>query len=58
MDRPTLSRRRRALEKASGGPVHVISAATGQGLTEVLRAALVPIDTARAVPVEPQPWRP
>jgi GTP-binding protein len=58
VDRPTLSRRRRALEKASGGPVTVISGATGQGLTEVLRAALAAIDTARALPMEPEPWRP
>ena len=30
--------RRRALEKASGGPVHVISGVSGKGLPEVLRA--------------------
>jgi GTP-binding protein len=58
VDRATLSRRRRALEKASGGPVHVISGVTGQGLTAVLRAALAAIDAARAVPEEVQPWRP
>jgi GTP-binding protein len=58
VDRATLSRRRRALEKASGGPVHVISGVTGQGLTAVLRTALAAIDTARAVPEEPAPWRP
>ena len=33
-----IASRRRALEKASGGPVFVISAATGAGVKEVLRA--------------------
>ncbi|MFN3641771.1 MAG: GTPase ObgE [Gemmobacter sp.] len=58
VDRPTLTRRRRALEKAAGGPVHVVSGVTGQGLTEVLRAAMAEIDRARALPVEDVPWRP
>ncbi|MFN6978003.1 MAG: GTPase ObgE [Gemmobacter sp.] len=58
VDRPTLTRRRRALEKATGGPVLVVSGVTGQGLTEVLRAAMAEIDRARAVPVEGVPWRP
>jgi GTP-binding protein len=58
VDRATLSRRRRALEKASGGSVHVISGVTGHGLTAVLRAVLAAIDAARAVPEEVQPWRP
>jgi GTP-binding protein len=58
LDAKTLSTRRRALEKAAGGPVHVISGATGKGLTDVLRALLEEIDTARRVPEEPQAWRP
>jgi GTP-binding protein len=58
LDAKTLSTRRRALEKVAGGPVHVISGATGKGLTDVLRALLEEIDTARRVPEEPQAWRP
>jgi GTP-binding protein len=38
MDAKQISDRRRALEKASGGPVHVISGVAGKGLPEVLRA--------------------
>jgi GTP-binding protein len=37
MDARQISDRRRALEKASGGPVHVISGVSGKGLPEVLR---------------------
>jgi GTP-binding protein len=47
LDARTLSSRRRSLEKASGGPVHVISAAAGTGMTEVLRALLAEIRRAR-----------
>jgi len=38
MDTKQISDRRRALEKASGGPVHVISGVAGKGIPEVLRA--------------------
>ncbi len=38
MDAKQISDRRRALEKASGGEVHVISGVSGKGLPEVLRA--------------------
>ena len=38
MDAKQVSDRRRALEKASGGPVHVISGVAGKGISEVLRA--------------------
>jgi GTP-binding protein len=58
LDTKTLGTRRRALEKASGGPVQVVSGATGKGLTEVLRNLLEAIDAARSVPEEPQAWRP
>ena len=37
MDAKQISDRRRALEKASGGPVHVISGVAGRGIPEVLR---------------------
>jgi len=37
MDAKQISDRRRALEKASGGPVHVISGVAGRGIPDVLR---------------------
>jgi GTP-binding protein len=57
LDAKTLGTRRRALEKASGGPVHVISGAAGRGLTEVLRALMAEIRGAAPV-AEAEPWRP
>jgi len=58
LDARTLSSRRKALEKASGGPVHVISGVSGQGLTEVLRALYAEITDARAQVPEVMPWQP
>ncbi|MCA3508848.1 MAG: GTPase ObgE [Rhodobacter sp.] len=58
LDARTLSTRRKALEKASGGPVHVISGVSGQGLTEVLRALYAEITGARAQVPEVMPWQP
>jgi GTP-binding protein len=58
LDARTLSTRRRALEKASGGPVFVISGVSGQGLTEVLRALYAGITGARAEVPEDMPWQP
>ena len=50
--------RRRALEKASGGPVFLISGVSGQGLPDVLRALYAEIIGGRAVVVEDAPWQP
>jgi GTP-binding protein len=58
LDARTLSTRRRALEKASGGPVLVMSGVSGQGLTEVLRALYAAITGARAEVPEDMPWQP
>ncbi|MDR5653655.1 GTPase ObgE [Ruixingdingia sedimenti] len=58
LDAKTLSTRRRALEKASGGQVFVLSAATGKGVTEVLRALWAEIRDERAEPEEDAPWQP
>ncbi|MCA3440336.1 MAG: GTPase ObgE [Rhodobacter sp.] len=58
LDARTLSSRRKALEKASGGPVHVISGVSGQGLTEVLRALYAEITGAKAQVPEDMPWQP
>jgi GTPase len=49
--------RRRALEKASGGDVHVISGVSGKGLPEVLRAIYATIH-AEAPQKEQGPWQP
>ena len=58
LDRDTLGRRRRALEKASGGPVLVMSGAARQGLEPVLRALWSEIAAARAGQPEAAPWQP
>jgi GTP-binding protein len=59
VDRPTLSRRRRALQKASGGPVLVMSGATGQGVTDVLRSLFAQVAATRApAEAEAPAWRP
>ncbi|MDX5356824.1 MAG: GTPase ObgE [Rhodobacterales bacterium] len=59
LDSKTLSTRRRALEKASGGKVYAISGAAGLGLQEVLRALMSEIEARRA-PAEKDrgQWRP
>lgn len=57
LDAKTLSNRRRSLEKASGGPVMIVSGATGQGVQEVLRALWTEI-AGEAEETEEGPWRP
>ena len=44
MEPRQISDRRRALEKASGGPVHVLSGVSGRGVQEVLRALYATIE--------------
>ncbi|VDC30269.1 GTPase ObgE [Pseudogemmobacter humi] len=58
MDAKQISDRRRALEKASGGPVHVISGAAGKGIPEVLRALMVEIRGTGGEQEEGGPWQP
>lgn len=58
LDAKTLSSRKRALEKASGGPVFLISGATGKGVQDVLRALHRDIVEARTEVVEDAPWQP
>ncbi len=64
LDAATRGRRRRALEKAAGGPVFEVSGAARQGLEPVLRALLAEIDAARAeaapgrAEAARQPWQP
>jgi GTPase len=58
LDAKTLGTRRRALEKASGGPVLVVSGASGQGTLQVLRALMATIKDERAEVPEDAPWQP
>ena len=58
LDKKTISERRRALEKASGGPVHVISGVAGMGLHDVLRDIFARIKAGSEVVVEAAPWQP
>ena len=58
LDAKTLASRRRSLEKASGGPVFLISGAAKMGLTEVLRALWAEIAADRAVTPEVTSWQP
>lgn len=57
LDAKTISTRRRALEKASGGPVLVISGAAGMGIQDALRAIYARIQGAEPVE-ETGPWQP
>ena len=57
LDAKTITARRKALEKASGGPVHVISGVAGMGLTEVLRVLYAQIKFEAPV-VDDTPWQP
>ena len=57
LDTKTIAARRKALEKASGGPVHVISGVAGMGLTEVLRELYAQIKFEAPV-VDDTPWQP
>jgi GTPase len=57
LDAKTLATRRRALEKASGGPVHVISGVSGMGLQEVLRDLMRQIKAGAPV-AEAEAWHP
>ena len=57
LDAKTITTRRKALEKASGGPVFVISGVSGLGLTDALRAIHAQIKAGSAV-VDLTPWQP
>jgi GTPase len=57
LDAKTIATRRRALEKASGGPVFVISGVSGQGLQDTLRALRAAIVGESPV-AEAGPWQP
>ena len=54
----TIASRKKALEKASGGPVYVMSGVSKQGLTDVLRLVYSEIMKSKFVPAEDVPWQP
>jgi GTP-binding protein len=61
LDEEETEARRKALEAISGGPVMAISAVTGAGVKDALRALLARIEDARAGESEAAPaeaWRP
>ena len=58
LDSKTISSRRRALEKASGGPVFAISGVSRQGLPEVLRTLFAQIQEDRFEEPDDTPWQP
>ena len=58
LDAKTTTTRRKALEKASGGPVHMISGVAGVGLTEALRDLHARIKAGSVVVLEDLPWQP
>ena len=58
IDDKTIASRKKALEKASGGPVYVMSGVSKQGLTEVLRLVYSEIMKSKFVPAEDVPWQP
>ena len=60
LDKKTITTRKRALEKASGGPVYLISGVSQEGLLDVLRAihAEIMADRKAQQPVEIAPWQP
>ena len=60
LDAKTLANRRRSLEKASGGKVHVLSGVSGEGVQAVLRALWAIIAEGRQAVSGPREttWRP
>ena len=58
LDAKTLSTRKRALEKASGGPVLLMSGVSKKGVNDVLRALWAEISADRAEDQEVAPWQP
>jgi GTP-binding protein len=58
LDPKTLASRKRSLEKASGGPVLLISGVSGAGIPDVLRALYTVIRPRRAASPEEGKWRP
>jgi GTPase len=57
LDKSTITTRRKALEKASGGPVMVISGVAGLGLQDTLRAIYAQIEEGTPKE-EAAPWQP
>ncbi|WP_151719179.1 GTPase ObgE [Gemmobacter serpentinus] len=60
LDKKTIATRKKALEKASGGPVYLISGVSQEGLLDALRAIHSEImeDRRSRMPVEVTKWQP
>ena len=58
LDKKTIASRKKALEKASDGPVYVMSGVSKHGLTEVLRLVYAEITKSKFVPAKETPWQP
>lgn len=60
LDAKTLANRKRSLEKAADGPVHLMSGVSGEGVQDVLRVLWKIIARTRkeAEPEDDQPWQP
>ncbi|MDI3336033.1 GTPase ObgE [Defluviimonas aestuarii] len=60
LDAKTLANRKRSLEKAADGPVHLMSGVSGEGVQDVLRVLWKVIARTRkqAEPEDDQPWQP
>jgi GTP-binding protein len=58
LDDEERAEKKAALEAACGRAVHLISAVSGEGMQDVLRALLARIDRARPREQEDEPWQP
>ena len=58
LDDDERAEKKAALEQVCGRPVHLISAVSGEGMQEVLRALLARIDRARPKEEDDAPWQP
>ncbi|MCC5991539.1 MAG: GTPase ObgE [Rhodobacteraceae bacterium] len=58
LDDEERAEKRAALEIASGGRVYMISAVSGEGMPQVLRALMAQIDAAKPKPEDDEPWQP
>jgi len=58
LDAEERAAKREALEAACGREVHLISAVSGEGMPEVLRALMVRIDRAKPKDEDEGPWQP
>jgi GTPase len=58
LDDEERAEKKAALEQICGRPVYMISAVSGEGMQEVLRALLARIDRAKPKAEDDGPWQP